>query len=98
MEETMPKQTLSIDLDSALVERVRQYSEQHGTGVADTIGELISTLPGSAHTNGTGEIPDEGDTEWEERLPPITRSLLGAASSDVSEDDYKEYLWRKHGP
>ena len=94
----MPKQTLSIDLDSALVERVRRYSEQHGTDVADTIGELISTLPGSAHTNGTGEILSEADTEWEERLPPITRSLLGAASGDVDEEDYKEYLWRKYGP
>jgi hypothetical protein len=89
----MAKETLSIELDSGLVERVRRYGEEHGTGVSETIGELIaSLLPGEA-----GDAPAHfGSNAAEEDLPPITRSLYGIASSDVDVEDYRDHLWRKH--
>jgi hypothetical protein len=100
----MAKETLSIDLDPGLIDRVRRYSEEHGTDVADTIGDLIAGLPfgnGSdpAHSRQAADASQsEADTDWEASLPPITRSLLGAGSGNADEEDYKEYLWRKYGP
>ena len=101
----MAKQTLNIELDSGLVERVRLYSAQHGTDVAGTIRELIERLPvssivepasGPPACSARTEDPDEED--WVRSLPPLTRSLLGAAAGDADEEDYREYLWQKYGP
>lgn len=102
----MAMQTLNIELDDGLVERVRRYSAEHGTDVATTIRQLIERLPAnrpagpvsgpSIQTVRPAEDPDEED--WVRSLPPLTRSLLGVAAGDVGEDDYREYLWRKHGP
>ena len=89
----MAKETLRIELDSGLVERVRQYSEAHGTGVSETIGELIGRLPAPVKPNG-----DAIEEAWVRELPPLTRSLLGAAAGDAGEQEYNEYLWRKYGP
>jgi hypothetical protein len=103
----MAKETLSIDLDPVLIDRVRRYSERNGTDVAGTISQLISTLPAGAGAQGDSPRHDsllknssssEADTEWRQNLPPITRSLLGIASGGADEEDYKEYLWRKYGP
>ena len=98
----MAKETLHVELESDLVERIRRYSEEHGTDVAGTIGELISSLPASPVDVGApGAEPvrrGESDEEWICDLPPLTRSLLGIGAGDADEEDYKEYLWRKHGP
>jgi hypothetical protein len=101
----MAKETLSIELDPVLIDRVRQYSEQNGTEVAETIGELISTLPAgngahasdATHSSAPGDNPSDLDDDWEKDLPPVTRSLLGIGSGSSGEEDYKEYLWRKYG-
>jgi hypothetical protein len=100
----MAKQTLSIELDDGLLERVRRYSAEHGTDVAGMITDLIERLPESGTREAVGgpaarsgeAVDDEED--WVRALPPLTRSLLGAAEGDVDEDDYREYLWRKYGP
>lgn len=97
------KETLSIDLDSVLVERIRRYSREHGMDVAGTISELIASLPGGAREHGSAPPPDASraadaeEVEWVRNLPPLTRSLLGAGSGAAGEEDYKEYLWRKYG-
>jgi hypothetical protein len=93
-EGAMAKQTLSIELDTALVERVRRYSEARGTDVAGTIGELIERLP-EKPAAPSGDVDEEA---WVRELPPLTRSLLGAAAGDAGEQEYNEYLWRKYGP
>ncbi len=102
----MVKETLSIDLDPVLIDRVRRYSEQHGTDIAGTISELISNLPATngaeqpaaGHGALAGEVVSATHAEWEQQLPPITRSLLGIGPGDADEEDYKEHLWRKYGP
>ncbi|HEY0022080.1 MAG TPA: hypothetical protein VGB24_04195 [Longimicrobium sp.] len=58
----MAKETLIVDLDAEMANRVRQYSREHGADVADVLNELIAALPvnggcgngGSAHQNGNG--------------------------------------------
>ena len=101
----MAKETLSVDLDADLIERVRRYSQEHGTDVAGTISGLIASLP-PAPVQAGGSVPhaiDPGsarggrEEDWIRELPPLTRSLLGVAA-DAAEEDYREYLWRKYGP
>jgi hypothetical protein len=103
----MSKETLSVDLDPALIDRVRRYSERNGTDVSGTISELISTLPATGgakqaaaldRATAPGSNGSAAGADWERNLPPITRSLLGIASGGADEDDYKDYLWRKYGP
>lgn len=100
----MSKETLTVELESGLIERVRRYSAEHGKDVAGTISELIASLPrGDAAASGTAPAVagpaagHEDEEEWVRNLPPLTRGLLGIASADVGEEDYKEYLWQKYG-
>ncbi|HEY7768839.1 DUF6364 family protein [Longimicrobium sp.] len=81
--------TLTVELDSAAVDRLRQYCRAHGVTVAEVLADLIRTLP-------LTDSPE--DEEWQRALPPIIRRLLGAASGEADEADYKEYLWKKYGP
>lgn len=98
----MAKETLSIELESGLVERVRRYSEEHGTEVAETIEQLIGMLPG--HQNGQllGQgsplASDLAETEdWMLELTPGVRKLLGAGAGDADEADYHRHLIEKYG-
>jgi hypothetical protein len=62
LEVIMAKETLTVDLDAEMVNRVREYSREHGADVADVLNELIAALPvnggcrngGSVHQNGNG--------------------------------------------
>lgn len=100
----MDKETLSVDLDPMLIERVRRYSEAHGTEVSETIGGLIESLPSRGAGKAALGAPADNafaaadEEEWVRDLPPLTRSLLGIASGDADVEDYREYLWRKYGP
>ena len=98
----MTKQTLSIELEAALIDRVRRYSEAHGTDVSETIKQLIGTLPvngrsGIGHTSApAGSGP--GETEaWVRELTPGVRKLLGAGAGEADEDDYHRHLLEKYG-
>jgi hypothetical protein len=98
------KETLKLELDAGLVERVRRYSRAHGRDVAETISGLIASLPPAvAAENGTPPAAVRAgrsgeDEEWVRALPPLTRSLYGIAAGEIGEADYKEYLWQKYGP
>jgi len=96
------KETLSIELDSGLVERVRRYSEEHGTGVAETIEQLIGTLPANSNgrRRGQGLPAASGPAETEDwilELTPSVRKLLGAGAGDADEEDYHCHLLEKYG-
>jgi hypothetical protein len=104
---SMPKQTLSVELDASLVERVQRYSEQHGQELSQTVGELIEQLP----TNGSavnrdirparrsyGTEAPGGGAAWEAELSPAVRMLLGAGAGPADEEDYRGYLMEKYGP
>ena len=38
-------ETLTVELDSAVVEHLRQYCREHGVTVAEVLTELIRALP-----------------------------------------------------
>ena len=83
------RETLTVELDSELVERLHRYCREQDTPVAVVLSGLIAALP----------ISDSpGEEDWVRDLPPITRRLLGAGSGPADEADYKEYLLRKYGP
>jgi Family of unknown function (DUF6364) len=95
----MAKETLSIDLDTSLIERVHRYSAVHGKGVSETVSELIEKLP-DEQASGTAALApsgDEGDEEWVAKLTPTVRSLLGVATGSGDEEDYHRYLLEKYG-
>jgi hypothetical protein len=96
------KERLSIELDSGLVDRVRRYSEEHGTGVAETIEQLIGTLPvnpnGRLHVEGLAAASGPAETEdWILELTPGVRKLLGAGAGDADEENYHRHLLEKYG-
>ena len=83
----MPKESLNLSIDTALIERGRRYSEQNDTSISQLVADLLASLP----------IREEGEKR---ELPPITRALRGIAAggADVDISDYREYLWEKYGP
>jgi hypothetical protein len=95
------KETLSIELESGLVERVRRYSEEHGTGVAETIEQLIGTLPanrnGGLHGQGSFAVSGTEAEDWVLELTPGVRKLLGVGAGVADEDDYHRHLLEKYG-
>jgi hypothetical protein len=103
----MSKTTLSVEIDRALVERVRRYSEEHGQAVSQTVSEMISMLPlerdqdrdqrpvnGANGDHAPAASMQEG---WEAELTPAVRSLLGAGAGPAGEEDYHRHLLEKYG-
>src|SRR5687767_2623774 len=97
----MAKETLSVDLDSVLVERVRRYSQQRGKDVSATVSELIEQLPpsGTAADDEARSVPghSNGGHDWEAELSPAVRSILGVGAGPADEQDYHRYLIEKYG-
>jgi hypothetical protein len=95
----MSKATLSIEIDTSLIERVHRYSAEHGKGVSETVSELIENLPVEhpAATAALEQPDDDADEEWVAKLTPAVRSLLGVAAGPADEEDYHRYLLEKYG-
>lgn len=95
----MSKATLSVEIDSSLIERVHRYSREHGKGVSETVSELIENLPvertpRNVGPAASGQADEEG---WEAELTPGVRALLGVAAGPADEEDYHRYLLEKYG-
>jgi hypothetical protein len=72
----------------------------HGTGVAETIEQLIDTLPANGTSGHPGAVPQVSgpeDEDWVRELTPGVRTLLGIAAGDADEEDYRRYLLEKYG-
>lgn len=99
----MAKETLIVDLDAEMANRVREYSREHGADVADVLNGLISTLPEPGNSNGSrqrqngskADLSDSSD-DWRSELTPLVRSLLGGGAGEADEEDYHEYLLEKY--
>jgi hypothetical protein len=80
----MPKRSLNLSLDGAVIERARRYCERHDTSISRLVSDFLSRLP----------IEDRLDKE---SLPPRVRRLVGVAAG-ADEAAYRRYLIDKHGP
>lgn len=82
---------LTLRLDEELIGRAKRYARERGTSVSQMVADYFQAL------TTAGPREDEPDEAWKEKLPPITRSLLGLApGSQLSKEDYYRYLEEKH--
>ncbi len=74
---------LTLRMDEALVRRAKAEASRRGKSVSQMVGEFVASL-GSRKRD-------------EQKLPPITASLVGVLKGHrVSESDYKRHLREKH--
>lgn len=75
---------LTLRLDDALVQRAKRYSSRSGRSISRLVSDYFALI-------------DSGRDATADELTPRVRSLFGAlAEGDVSEEDYKQHLERKH--
>lgn len=75
---------LTLRLDDALVRRAKRYSRRSGRSISRLVSDYFALIDSE---------PDAGADE----LTPRVGSLLGALrAADVSEEEHKEHLERKH--
>lgn len=77
---------LTLRMDEALVKRAKQLATKRGTSVSRMVADYFTFI-----NQWTNSDPKPED------LPPLTRSLWGAAAgADFTEEDYIDYLVEKH--
>ena len=80
------KKKLTLRMEQDVIERAKEYAEARGESVSKLVENYFRAL-----TAGERSAEDE-DVSY----GPITRSLGAEPEIEASEDDYYEYLWRKH--
>lgn len=75
---------LTLRLDDALIRRAKRYSARSGRSISRLVSDYFALIDSEL-------CADAGE------LTPRVRSLIGAlAQQDVSEEDYKRHIERKH--
>lgn len=96
---------LTLRMDESLIASAKIYAAAHGSSVSQIVANYFAalshkstshTVPTSTPVSATG-VPDD----WENKLYPLTRKLLGAAaptdgSPAPTMDDYCAHLEAKH--
>ena len=78
------KKRLTLTIDADLIQRAKRHSQKRGKTLSQTVEDYFALM----------DAPIEFD---EADLPPNVRSLVGMlAGSGLDEQDYYEYLERKH--
>ena len=73
---------LTLQMDDNIVQRAKSQAKERGKSVSQMFSEYISNL---------------GAPEQNDKLPPVTKSLMGIAEGkDISEEDYRQHLREKH--
>jgi replicative DNA helicase len=75
---------LTLRIEEDLIRRAKYYSRQHGKSLSKLVADYFAAL--------------DGETESAARhLPPLTRSLKGAAAGHrMNLQDYSRHLEAKH--
>ncbi len=76
----MPKEKLTIRIDTDLLEKVKQYAAKNNTTLTDLIDSYLRHIP--------------GQESFEDA--PIVRRISGTISSNASIQDYKKHLKEKY--
>lgn len=82
------KKKLTLRMEQDVIERAKEYAEERGESVSKLVENYFRAL--TASERSTEQKKDEVS------YGPITRSLGAKPEVEISEDDYYEYLWRKH--
>ena len=95
---------LTLRMDESLIASAKDYAAAHGSSVSQMVANYFAAL---SHTDtppaelaGALANTDLAD-DWESKLCPLTRKLLGAAlptdgSPPPTMDDYYAHLEAKH--
>lgn len=79
------KKRLTLTIDEDLIQRAKRHSQKRGKMLSQTVEDYFALMDEPI------EEIDEAD------LPPNVRSLVGIlAGSGLDEQDYYDYLERKH--
>ncbi|MDD2810831.1 DUF6364 family protein [Rhodoferax sp.] len=98
-------QKLTLRMDESLIASAKNYAAAHGSSVSQMVANYFAAL---GHLSQEKVSPaatqaSTDDADWEQKLGPITRSLIGIAcptdgSPPPTEEDYYQYLEKKHSP
>lgn len=81
---------LTLRMERAVIQRAKRYARARGKSVSRLVADYFALLEPTS--------PQPPSVEETERLPPVTRSLLGSLSgADLDESDYRRHLEEKHG-
>jgi hypothetical protein len=78
----MESTKLTIRIPRKVLERAKQYAREHQTSLTRLVSEYLQ------------QLPVENDPLVD---APIVQRLSGLVSSDVSIEDYQQYLEEKYG-
>ena len=78
----MESTKLTIRVPRKVLERAKQYAREHQTSLTRLVSEYLQ------------QLPVENDPLVD---APIVQRLSGLVSSDVSIEDYQQYLEEKYG-
>ncbi len=97
---------LTLRLDESLIAAAKDYAALHGSSVSQMVANYFAAVTqqtagnvraAQTNTQPAQAVPDD----WESKLGPITRSLIGIAvptdgSPVPTKEDYYRYLEDKH--
>lgn len=94
---------LTLRMDESLIASAKSYAAAHGSSVSQMVANYFAAL--GQHTQEKDHpahaAPSSDDADWEHKLGPITRSLIGllkpqAGQKPLDEEDYHAYLEHKY--
>lgn len=74
------KKKLTLSVDEEVIERARRYSREQGTSISQLVSTYLRQL----------------DSPSDRKLSPMVERLLGILPSDLSVEDYRKHLEKKH--
>jgi hypothetical protein len=96
---------LTLRMDASLIASAKDYAAAHGSSVSQMVANYFAALSQTSTTQtdpAAAPLSDRGSAEnWESKLRPLTRKLLGAAvptdgSPPPTREDYYAHLEAKH--
>jgi len=87
----MMGEKLTLRMEKSLIKRAKAFARSQGKSVSRLVSDYFALL----------DEPEDSEAPAAARpdmLPPITKSLLGVLQgASLDEQDYRDYLLRKHG-
>lgn len=75
------RKKLTLSVDEHIIERAHRYSQRHNTSISQLVSNYLARLAeGGPH----------------QPYSPTVQRLIGILPSDVSVEQYREHLERKH--